>query len=223
MMSRILFVAPRLPEFDRESGSRRLYHLIQRFVQADWFVTLVVENQTKGARYVHRLQQQGVLVYGGTQYRNLPDLLQTVEYDVIFFMFWYVAERFLDPARTLSPDSCLVVDTVDLHLLRQARTYVQQQRPLDAAYASEMRRELNVYIQSDVVVTVSEKESHWINNMLGIPGRALTVPDSESIIRHLYLCRHAREFCLSVISAIRPMKRLSATGWKTSRPGCRRR
>ena len=66
-----------------------------------------------------------------------------------------------------------LVDSVDLHCLRNARGILQRRSDqaapalLNARFGSEMVRELNVYASADGVLTVSQKEADWINDFLG--------------------------------------------------------
>src|ERR687893_209574 len=63
---RALVCAPHLPEYDRESGSRRTFHLIEFLREAGWAVTFIAQNPAEGEqRYVRALQQRGVATYVG--------------------------------------------------------------------------------------------------------------------------------------------------------------
>jgi glycosyltransferase involved in cell wall biosynthesis len=78
----------------------------------------------------------------------------------------------------------VVVDSVDIQFLRQARRVFcdprrnGEPRALDNKYAQEMRRELNVYAAADAVLTVSQKEADLINDFIGKPP-AFAIPDME--------------------------------------------
>ncbi len=60
---RALVCAPKMPEFDREGGSRRVFHLIEFFQEAGWTVSFIAQNASDGERYARALQQKGVPVY----------------------------------------------------------------------------------------------------------------------------------------------------------------
>src|SRR5207253_2742226 len=86
----------------------------------------------------------------------------------------------------LSPHTKIIVDSVDLHFVRNARrAFVQPAdgtRPglLDAS-GEEIVRELNTYAAADAVLTVSEKEATLLNAMLGDQANATVVPDCEDL------------------------------------------
>ncbi len=190
---RALVILPTMPEPDRECGSRRAFHQIESLLESGWTVSVLVENASGGERYARALRQRGAAVYAGPATRGagaerLPDpavLLSQESFDLALVAFWHVAERHAPRLRALSPRTRLVVDSVDLHFLRQARGVFVAGRErdgagvLDGRYGDEMRRELNVYAGADAVLTVSAKEAGWIDDLVGRPGHALCVPLME--------------------------------------------
>jgi glycosyltransferase involved in cell wall biosynthesis len=195
-VKRVFITAPLMPEFDREGGSQRVLDLIMLFRQADWAVTFLAQNalpETK--RYANILQQMGVMVYAGPSSSwagdaylfDVSSVIAHGKFDLAIFIFWYSAEIYLPAFRHLSPNTRLVIDSVDLHFLRVARakfsntSAIQQENELDAIYADEMRRELNMYAAADGVLAVSEKEADLINNFVSRPDHAYTVPLMEKL------------------------------------------
>lgn len=191
---RALVCAPRVPEFDRESGSQRIFSCIEYLRRDGWAVSFVARDATGGEQYLRRLQQMGVTTYAGEESflagdGYLPDpaaLVAHGRFDLAILHFWYIAEYYLPLFRTLSPQTRLIVDSIDLHFLRVARgtlgTRANGTPPrLTMAQADEMMRELNTYVAADMVLTVSLKEADLLNDLTGIPGLAQVVPDGESI------------------------------------------
>ncbi len=182
-----------MPEHDRESGSRRLFHFIECLLEAGWAVSFLAENATGGDRYARMLRQLGVATYAGPETRfagpeYLPDpgsLLVAGRFDIVILVFWHIAEKYTPLVRSLSPTARVVVDSVDLHFLRKARAALRASpltgRPgvLDSRYADEARRELNAYAGADAVLTVSQKEADLVNDFTGNPRLACVVPDGE--------------------------------------------
>jgi glycosyltransferase involved in cell wall biosynthesis len=191
---RALVCAPKMPEFDREGGSRRVFHLIEFLCEAGWAVSFVAQNAIDGERYAHTLQQMGVATYasrnpwaGGQESIINPEaLIATGHFDLILIAFWDQAELYLPVVRTLAPRARVVVDSVDLHFLRKSRSVFCGRNDnvvgqLDPQYASEMIRELNVYAAADAVLTVSQKEADLINDFVGANDLAYAVPDTEDL------------------------------------------
>src|SRR5438105_431427 len=122
-----------MPEFDREGGSRRIFHLVQ-FLQNDgWSVTYLARDGTAGEYYSRTLRQRGVATYAGKESRwvggeYLADhatLFDRGQFDLAIFAFWYIAEQYLPDLRAISPNTRVVVDSIDLHFLRSARSAIQ--------------------------------------------------------------------------------------------------
>jgi len=175
-----------MPEFDREGGSRRVFHLIEFFLEAGWAVSFITRQARDGERYAKALQQLGVPVYvsddvwpGGEQCLIHPaDLIAAGNFDIAIIAFWYLAEYYLPIIRSVSPKTRIVADSIDLHFLRESRTLLKPHGDngscgaLDPNYAQEMMRELNVYAASDAVLTVSQKEADLVNDFVNVPSHA---------------------------------------------------
>jgi glycosyltransferase involved in cell wall biosynthesis len=185
-IKRALVCAPLMPEYDRESGSRRVFHLIEFLREAGWAVSFVAENAAGGERYTQILQQRGVAVYAGFGPRA-EQLVAAGHFDLAICVFWQIAEQWLPKIRALSPRTRVVVDSVDLHFLRNARRLLQPTADgaapslLDPVYASEMMREVNAYAAADAVLTVSQKEADLINDLANVPALAYALPDNEDL------------------------------------------
>jgi len=186
MARRALICAPLLPEYDREGGSRRLFDFVEFLSEAGWSVTFATRNGSNGERYIDLLQQRGVETYTtfGSPFERA---LSVGQFSIAILAFWYIAEECLPRIRRLSPHTRIMVDSIDLHFLRNARralyTSGEGSAPgsLDATYGSEMVRELNVYAAADGVLAVSAKEATLIDDLAGGPGLSYVVPDCEEI------------------------------------------
>lgn len=192
---RSLVCAPRLPEFDREGGSRRIFHFIEFLRQAGWAVSFIAQNGSDGDRYAQTLQQMGVATYasdnpwsaGEECLIDPEELIAAGRFDIALLAFWNHAERLLPIIRTLSPGTRVMIDSIDLHFLRKSRSLFCESRgngtsaALDSGYADEMVRELNVYAAADAVLTVSQKEADLVNDFTGDPALAYPVPDTEDL------------------------------------------
>lgn len=192
---RALVCAPRMPEFDREGGSRRVFHLIEFFRRAGWAVSFMAQNAIDGDRYAQTLQQMGVATYASDNPWSVgreclidpEELVASGGFDIALIAFWDQAERLLPTIRLLSPETRVVVDSIDLHFLRQSRRMFcappdnGSSGALDTRYANEMMRELNIYAASDAVLTVSQKEADLVNDFTGDPRLAYPIPDTEDL------------------------------------------
>jgi glycosyltransferase involved in cell wall biosynthesis len=186
MANQRALVCALMPEDDRDSGSRRILHLVDGLQHAGWAVTFVSQHANPNPRYVGALQQRGIEVYAGAS-KWMDQLIATQGYGLIAFGLWDIAEPYVARIRARSPHTRIVVDSIDLHFLRRARqTFQESARPggvgaLDSVYASEMIRELNTYAAADAVLAVSQKEADLINDLTGDSTLAFAVLDGEDL------------------------------------------
>jgi glycosyltransferase involved in cell wall biosynthesis len=177
---RALVCAPLPPEYDRESGSRRIYHMVEFLLEAGWRVAFVCENAPPDSPHLRHLRQLGVATYVGFGERT-QELIEAGSFDLALFAFWQLADRYADLVRRLSAGTRIVVDSVDLHWLRNARRAFGRGAGatggLDGDFARELIGEVNTYAQADAVLTVSTKEAGLIHDMIGEAGLAWAVPD----------------------------------------------
>jgi glycosyltransferase involved in cell wall biosynthesis len=181
----VVVCSPVLPEFDREAGSRHLFHHVQMLRESGWHVSYVTENPEREERYVRALQQAGCPVYLGFGPR-VDALFSLGHVDVAIVAFWYLAEQQMDRIRSLSPSTRIVIDSIDLHFLREARRLLSSdgerttKSSLNAQYADEFVREITAYSRADAVLAVSQKEADAINDFLGGTPRAFHVAQAEA-------------------------------------------
>jgi glycosyltransferase involved in cell wall biosynthesis len=180
-----LVCAPLLPEYDREGGSRRIFHLIEFLLGWGWEVAFAAENGSQGERYARLLEQRGVITFRsfGSEFEAL---ITDSHVDIAILAFWHIGELLLPMLRSLSPSTKVIVDSIDLHFLRNARERFQASNyglpgALDQNYAQELARELNVYGSADAVFAVSEKEARLLADLMGEPGRAQVIPLMEDL------------------------------------------
>jgi glycosyltransferase involved in cell wall biosynthesis len=182
---RALVIAPRLPEFDRESGLLRVSDLIDMLLRRGWDVTFgCLRTPTDRERYVRELEQRGVETHAPLE--SLDSIRNGNRFELAILVFWHVAERFLPELRQASPSTRVIVDSVDLHFLREMRERLRADAgsapgQLETSQVDELIREINTYAAADAVLTVSGKEAALINDFAGRPDLALTLPDTEEL------------------------------------------
>lgn len=184
---RALIIAPRLPEFDRESGLLRVSHMIEMLSRRGFDVTFgCLRTPTDPERYVYELEQRGVETHAPLA--SIESIRDPSGFKLAIVAFWHVAEQFLPELRSLCPSTRVIVDSVDLHFLREMRDELRAEpgaapAQLGQSHADRWIRELNAYAAADAVLTVSAKEAQLINDLTGQPGLALQMPDSEELPR----------------------------------------
>ena len=188
-----------VPRPARDSGGRRLDDLIQFLLGREWEVEFVAMYGTdKHPDDVARLRRRGVFVHGdnpawqndGTVEANetFARLLDHARFDLALLAFWPVAEYYLPRLRERAPDTRIIVDSVDLHFMRECRRAASEWGPdvdgppLPEHLGADFTSELNVYAAADAVLTVSAKERDVIHDLLGGQATARVVPDCETVV-----------------------------------------
>jgi len=179
---RALVVHTRMPAFDRDSGSQDIDNTIRFLLGAGWHVTFLAREEQGVAeeRHARRLREMGVATHAG--FTGAERILRSNRFDLAIVAFWELAAELLPQIRALSPSTRVVVNSMDLHFLRNARRSFGDGEDLDAAFAKEAREELNTYHRADAVIAVSEKERTLLADFVG-DERVHTVPLGEDIER----------------------------------------
>jgi glycosyltransferase involved in cell wall biosynthesis len=156
----VLVVSPQVPEFDRAAGCLRLYLLLQVMAQK-YRVKFLGRLDLAGPesqRYVGALQDLGIDVYPAPQV-DVADLAEDVKI-CAFFEFYSTAEPALARLRARRPDLPVIVDTVDVHFVREIRAleYSRRSWPARLRAARRKKRELDVYGKADLVLAVTETD-----------------------------------------------------------------
>ena len=182
-----LICSTRMPEYDRECGSKRIFDVVQMLRAAGWDITYVARDGEKQDRYARALRQDGILTFTGFDALS-DEALARSRFDVAILAFWHVAEEWLPRLRRVSPATRVIVDSIDLHFLRSARrVFARPESPsaegLPATVGDEFVRELNVYGSADGLLAVSPKEAGFIADLIGNPQAVRCVPLCEELPR----------------------------------------
>ena len=183
---RALVCSYHVPQPDRDSGARRIFHFLDFLQEAGWTVSFLASDGIGDPRDARALERRAIPVYDG--YRDDVRALVTSErFTLALIAFWPNAERYLATIRESSPATRVLVDSVDLHLLREARQMLHRRADglpsvLDGGYAARLSGELNTYAAADGVLTVSQKEADLIGDFVAHPDLACSVPDSEQML-----------------------------------------
>jgi glycosyltransferase involved in cell wall biosynthesis len=184
---RALVIAPFLPEFDRESGLRRVSDHVDMLLRRGWEVTYgCLYPPRERERYLRALEQRGVETHAPLE--SIDSIRTGTGFELAILAFWQVAERFLPELRQSSPTTRVIVDSVDLHFLRDARDVLRPDAEsvpgqLEKSQAGDLARELNTYAAADAVLTVSEKEAAMVNDFAARGTLAFPLPDTEELPR----------------------------------------
>ena len=172
----LLFIAPMLPTFDRDSGSFRLYQLLKILREEGHQITFLAQGGAgnfDSRPYQDALETLGIEVVAFDPERmeertgirinapwvDLGILLSTRRFDAAYIYFYFTAAYYLKWLREYSPKTKIIIDSVDFHYLRERRA-ADLARDTDALRRAEqtLRNELFVYEQADLVVMVTDED-----------------------------------------------------------------
>lgn len=184
---RILVVNPDVPPKDRDSGSLRLFRIIEMMLEAGHSVSLLArdglgERQEEAAEALLRIGVDPVMKFdleraiahtpdwhrarGIVPALDLVRIFGEGQFDVAWLSFFHIAEQYTDLIRTYSPATAIIVDSVDIHHVRETRgaMLANDSQGLIAA-ARTRERERLAYSAAHANVAVSEVDASHLREL----------------------------------------------------------
>ncbi len=168
----ILVIDQFLPLYDRAAGSLRLFNILKLLRNAGHFITYVARDGRNQERYIDELERMGIEVYATDPEKirapgygllslkiDLEQILTSKPYELAWLSFYDIAEQYLEEIRHYSPQTAVIIDTVDVHYLREERMAEISGDPKLMERAVQTKtRELAIYPGADLVITVTEDD-----------------------------------------------------------------
>ena len=175
----ILVVHEELPTYDRQSGSLRLQRYVELMVAAGHRVTFLARAGFDQERYVDGLRAIGVEVHAVDAQRlralgyRVPGLgidirtfLNRGRFDIAYLNFYGTAEQYVPDLRAHSPGTRILIDTHDVHYLRERRGAELSGDQAALAEAERTRqREAAIYAQADLLTAVSVDDANALREL----------------------------------------------------------
>ena len=175
MTEDIFLVHPTLLAYDVSAGDLRFYRLAMILRGLGVRLTLCATSSTQADRekYLEDLEQMGIEVYASDPRRggrsdgewydpyplDLQRLLGLRRFEAAILSHFNTAMPYLDDLRALAPDTQVIVDSCDIHYLREMRKAEVEGDQEHLGRAMRVREmELATYARSDLVLTVTEDE-----------------------------------------------------------------
>ena len=194
----ILIIDNYVPEFDKDAGSARMFHVIQQLQAIGFDVIFMPDNYFRSEPYSTILQNMGVEVVYGTDKTPTPvealrERLPLI--DVAWVSRPEIGARWLPVLRERS-DLTVIYDTVDLHFVRAKRELqvkgITDRKAWDR-WAEERDAELAVIRSADLTIAIAESEQktlahEGVNRTFIIPTvheifeRKRGFPDTDGIL-----------------------------------------
>jgi len=191
---RVFVVDFRVPMWDRDAGSLRMFEIVRSLIRLGYSVTFLPDNFTPIQPYARDLQRLGVeLIYGSVDMRaELAEIGPKLTAAILSRP--HSASRWLDTVREFAPSATVIYDTVDLHWVRESRRFAMaspvrvEGNGTPATHgpkaAALMELELAVVRASDMTVTVTEDERAQI--LRYVPGaETIVIPTVHANATHV--------------------------------------
>jgi GT2 family glycosyltransferase/SAM-dependent methyltransferase len=177
---RVLVVDHRVPTPDRDSGSLRMFRLIEQLVALGAGVTFAPDDVARHEPYTQALQALGVEVLYHPA--SIPQEIATTgdQFKLAILSRPYVSAQYLHMLREHAPAALIAYDTVDLHFVREQRR-AELGEPHAQTKAATMRElELGLVRGSDATIVVSDEERELLEEL--VPGaRVIVVPNANDV------------------------------------------
>ena len=157
----LLIIDETLPQPDRDSASLRLFNLMKLLRGEGAHVVFLATEQAQHGHSLANLQALGIEVWQSPFSGRIPAWLAEhgSRFSVIMASRHHVASKIIPLARQFAPRATLVLDTIDLHYLRESRAAtLAKDDSLKKSAARTRQAELGVINASDVTLVVSETE-----------------------------------------------------------------
>jgi len=186
---RILIIDDIPPLPDRAAGALRHYHTLNEMLNLGYKVTYVhlMGKQyldESGIKYLTDFKMRGVEFiwfnyeywYSFRETENAKSYIKTLinslelkerDFDFVYIAFWHIAEYFIDLIKSQIPDVPILIDTMDIHYLREIRqAELSKDKSFMAKALENKKRELAVYTKADCITTVTEADRIELNKHL---------------------------------------------------------
>ena len=158
---RVLVIDHHLPMPDRDSGSVRMFQILNILHRLGHRVTFLPDNLADIESYGNELRKRGIEVVIYPYAKSVSDYLSQhgSNFDLVILSRCDVATQHIDEVRRHAPQSRLIFDTVDLHFVREHREAEITQDPAIRLAAREREeREYSLIDKADETWVVSECE-----------------------------------------------------------------
>jgi len=163
------------PEPNSSAAGQNMLSLIERCLASRYKVTFLTA--ATDSEHKADLNELGVNVHSvALNCSSFNKLIADINPDVVIFDRYMTEEQFSWRVRESCPDALRVLNTEDLHSLRQARHEAVKQQG-DAKLAqlnSELaQREIAAILRSDLTLVISMQEMHLLISHYGVPSSQL--------------------------------------------------
>jgi GT2 family glycosyltransferase len=172
---KVLVVAPTLPLFDRETGGKRLLAILKLLREQGFELQFTYEEPglvVDVDRYLSALNKLGITIHSNPT-GVIADLTPN-SIDVALLCWHACASRHIDLIRITQPKAKVIIDTVDVHWVRESRGVEAGELGFTESDLQQRKSsEIEVYRKADVIWVVTEDDRQALHT---------EIPDSRSVI-----------------------------------------
>lgn len=165
----ILVVDHYIPQWDRDAGSRNMYHYIRMFLQAGFRVTLWPDNLNEDREYCAPLQRAGVeVIYSAAYAGRFDDFIAAngKYFDYALLSRPHISIKYYDSLRAHSRCGILYYGH-DIHFKRMEREYEISRNPeLRKAIDETRAQEMENWRKADIVLYPSVEEREEVRRLM---------------------------------------------------------
>jgi GT2 family glycosyltransferase/tetratricopeptide (TPR) repeat protein len=180
---KVLIISHLPPMFDMAGGSFRLFEKV-RSLSRKYNLAYVSCDTGGKERYVEIMRELDVTVYcgylgeevttTGSPTLDVEAIIRDNEFKAVFIEFYYTANLYVDMIKRVSPRTPVIVDSYDIHFLREEREAVlTSEFELLSALDRNKRMELYAYEKADIVTTVTDDDRQVL--LKEIPGQDVRI------------------------------------------------
>ncbi len=217
----IIVFDPFLPMFDKASGSLRLFHILKLLKKIGFHVTFIARNGSNEKKYKPILEKLGIMTvatdieamrHAGVALKDIPgnidykSFLQERFYDYAIIDFWDMAEFYVPIIRQFSPKTKIIIDSVDIHFIRELReAELRKDKILRQKALQNKKKELAVYQKADRIWVVTEEDRQALKGLV----KKIPIDIVPNIHKKVDFEKNSRTvpiYSLWAISIIRPIR-----------------
>ena len=175
LMSRLLIIGYVWPESRSSAAGSRMMELIRRFRQQDWQITFASPAQLTD--HMDDLAELSVKTVNiALNCSSFDQFVAELQPDTVLFDRFMMEEQFGWRVAQACPDALRLLESCDLHCLRNARhKALKQNRELtEADLKSDMAlREIASIYRCDLTLMISDYEMELLQQTFGVPAQQL--------------------------------------------------
>ncbi|MCX7856654.1 MAG: glycosyltransferase [Deltaproteobacteria bacterium] len=173
---RVLVLDHLYPMYDRASGSLRIFNILKLMRELGYDVTFIAMSNELENIYRPVLEELGIENYVFQHFKkfNVFDIgtfsqfFRERDFNFVIIEFWNLAKQWIPMLRKLGQNVPLIVDSVDIHFVRELReAELAGDKNLIKKALENKEQEIHTYRQADRVWVVTENDKNAIEKLIG--------------------------------------------------------